>query len=207
MSIKSRNHTVGGGYTAIDDASNVITFPNVVSSNLYVDSDDRTEGNTTDSIYYNRSNLVDSQVSSIGLKFVDLQYYIPNSNENNRHYSFQLEGSPTIHPFILPAQNYDDAMVLLTAIKDAMVDKVGALVITITPIAGTIKFKFHSTTPFKFVQSTGISYGVNLHGLKYTDGFTNEQTVTPKLFYTGYIDMFITDIKNAQVLRHSYTFS
>ena len=88
MSIKSRNHTVGSGYKSIDSAQNVINFPNSLSSNLYIDSDDRAEGNISDSIYFNRSNLVDSQVSSIGLKFVDLQFYVPNSNINNNSIFF-----------------------------------------------------------------------------------------------------------------------
>ena len=207
-STKARNHTVGEQRN-LDSAENVINFPNTLSSDIYVDSDDKEHGSYVNAIYENANNLITAQVSRVGLKFVDMDFNIPNSNIRNNEYKFIVDGSATILNFTLPVKKYLTVTELLDEIKTEMETVAAAdlnpIVITFTEINNTSKYTMTSDVGFKFVSCSGIDYGTNLHGIKYTAGFITSIIIIPKLYYTRYIDILISELGDAKVMTHRFS--
>ena len=211
---KSRNYTTGE-QRQVDKAENVVVFPNVLTSNIYIDSDDKlTGGSYTDSFYVNKNNIVTSQVSRVGLKFVDMFYSIPNSNNRNNSYTVMVEGSAVEVNFSLPVKNYETATELfLTNDSTGLKFVMNAEILVQTTLAPNIDFveltagvwEMTSDIGFKFINSNGINFGNNLHGIGYTPGFTQSIKILPKLYYTRYIDILFTEIIDAKVLSHKFS--
>ena len=205
---KARNHTTGE-QRRVDEAINVINFPNVVTSDIYIDSDDRTDGSVAESFFTNKNNITTSQVSRIGLKFIDFFYSIPNSNSRNRDYKVMVVGSPVEVSFSLPIWNYDTATVLFSDLKAFMEAQILAqagiiFVLTYPQIYNSGAYDLTGSVDFKFLPSSGITFGNNLHGISYTQGFVSSIKVIPKLFYTRYIDIGITNLLDAKTLSHKF---
>ena len=212
---KARNYTTGE-QRQVDKAENVINFPNVLTSNIYIDSDDKLSGGSyIDSYYVNKNNIVTSQVSRVGLKFIDMFYKIPNSNNRNNRYTVMVVGSAVEVSFTLPVRNYETATDLfsndlITGFKRVMNDAIfddTAIVAGIDFIEenNTGVWKMTSDVGFKFLTCNGITFGNNLHGIGYTAGFTEEIRILPKLYYTRYIDILFTEIIDAKVLSHKFS--
>lgn len=209
-SIKSRNHTVGVGLKNLDESQNVTVFPNVLSSDIYIDSDDRIEGTVSDCIYENRNNIVDSQVTRLGLKFIDFYFKIPNSNGRNNAYKFMIVGSPVEITFELPIKNYLSSTDLFLDLKSIMELSALAqtgLVYTIDfpQVNNGVYYNVIPNIPTRFINSNGITFGNNLHGLYYTDGYFNTINIIPKLYYTRYVDVLFTEITDAKTLPHKFS--
>lgn len=187
-----------------DTADNVVIFPNTTSSDLYIDSSDRTLGGISKCQFENPNNLMPIQISRIGLKFYDFSFRLPNSHQNNNKYTYLLDGDLVEKTFTLPVKNYEDPLVLLSDIK-AGIESTSSAVITITSYTIYGGYNINSTIPIKFVNCTGISYGANLHGIPYTNGYFQDIIVVPRLFYTRYIDILITEIRDNSVLPHKFS--
>ena len=205
---KSRNHTTGE-QRRVDEAINVINFPNVVTSDIYIDSDDRTDGSVAESFFTNKNNITTSQVSRVGLKFIDFFYSIPNSNSRNRDYKVMVVGSPVEVSFQLPIWNYDTVDELFDALKLVMDFEINAQAgipfsLTYPQIYNSGAYDLTGSVDFKFLPSSGITFGNNLHGISYTQGFVSSIKVIPKLFYTRYIDIGITNLLDAKTLSHKF---
>jgi len=211
---KTRNYTTGE-QRQVDKAENVVVFPNVLTSNIYIDSNDKlTGGSYTDSFYVNKNNIVTSQVSRVGLKFIDIFYSIPNSNNRNNSYTVMVVGSPIEVNFSLPVKNYETvAELFLTNNSTGLKFAMNTAITTQTPIIPNINFveltagvwEMTSDIGFKFLNSNGINFGNNLHGIGYTPGFTQSIKILPKLYYTRYIDILFTEIIDAKVLSHKFS--
>ena len=207
-SVKSRNHTVGETRQT-DSAQNVVIFPNVLSSDVYIDSDDRISGNVSNGIYSNKNNLLTAQVSRVGLKFVDMHFNIPNNNDRNNTYIMEFVGGSGPIPKTLPTRNYETAnglyIDIVNMIVGASVDA-GLVGYTLTIIPDDDRlYQFTSSVGIKFLVCSGISFGTNLHGLSYTSGFVNEYKIIPNLFYTRYIDILVNEIIDAKVMSHKFS--
>ena len=205
---KSRNHTTGE-QRRVDEAINIINFPNVVTSDIYIDSDDRTDGSVAESFFTNKNNITTSQISRIGLKFIDFFYSIPNSNSRNRDYKVMVVGSPVEVSFQLPIWNYDTVDELFDALKLVMDFEINAQAgipfsLTYPQIYNSGAYELTGSVDFKFLPSSGITFGNNLHGISYTQGFVSSIKVIPKLFYTRYIDIGITSLLDAKTLSHKF---
>ncbi|UCH72243.1 MAG: hypothetical protein JSW62_01470 [Thermoplasmatales archaeon] len=206
---KPRNHTVGEQRN-IDLAENVVIFPNTLTSDIYIDSDDRIDGDLGSAIYENKNNIITAQVSRVGLKFADFSYNIPNSNTRNQQYKFEVIGGSGEIIFNLPIKDYLTAADLFADIKTQMeteaLSQAGVvIVVSFTEINNTGKYSMSSTVGFSWSICNGISYGGNLHGMHYTHGFITDIEIIPRLFYTRYIDILITEIRDAKIMTHKFT--
>ncbi|MCK5342224.1 MAG: hypothetical protein KAR20_02405, partial [Candidatus Heimdallarchaeota archaeon] len=59
----------------------VVTYPNVKHSSLYISSENKVDGTSSNALYQNDSKLVKQDISKIGLKSFHLDYCISNVNE------------------------------------------------------------------------------------------------------------------------------
>lgn len=208
QSTKPRNHTVGESRT-FDSAQNVIVFPNTLSSDIYIDSDDKTDGSITEAFYTNKNNMVPSQVSRIGLKFIDMFYTMPNSNERNNNYNVMIVGSPVVVNFTLPIENFKTAEELFLTLETAMEFEINfqtgiPIDINFLEFNNTNVWTMTGSVAFKFVSCNGITFGSNLHGIGYTAGFVSSIKIIPKLYYTRYIDIGVSDILDSKTLSHKF---
>ena len=206
-STKARNHTVGESRN-VDEAQNVVIFPNVLSSDLYIDSDDRISNNISTGIYNNKNNLLTAQVSRVGLKFVDMHFNIPNSNDRNNTYIVEFVGGTGAKTKTLPVKNYETADELYIDIVDMLVeaaDDDGLVAVISIDLNIDGIYVINSNIGFKFSVCSGISFGGNLHGLIYTAGFVKTYKIIPNLFYTRYIDILIDEIIDAKVMSHKFS--
>ena len=198
----------------------VVTYPNVKHSSLYISSENKVDGTSSNALYQNDSKLVKQDISKIGLKSFHLDYCISNVNEKNNTFRFLSypDGAPTptIYTRTIDPKNYTDDPLGPpgNAIQSLFTD-------IITSFNGsegdgqpnTFSFSisdcvvtFTSTGTFQFVDCPAINFGNSCHGLFYTNSpvtSSESMKVVPRLQYTSYID--VSEIGNARITNDTFT--
>jgi len=210
MSKKQLNHSTSFK-TSQEDFINVINYPSTRTSGLYIDSTDINFGGYEKSTYENTNNLIPLQISRLGLKYINMSYRIPNMNPLNNIFKFLIDGNPTEILFAFGTTDWLDPQTMFMAIKQEMqteaLSQVGVvLVVDFTRQNGTDVWSMTSSIPIQFQQSIGITYGGNLHGMKYTpDGYFSEMLIIPRMYYTSYIDILISEIRDNSIVPHKFS--
>ena len=187
-----------------DVASAVINYPNSRSSNLYISSDDKTDGSYANALYQNNSKLIKRQTSQIGLKRYNIFYCIPNINENNNSITVIIDGAPeTSHTTSILLKNYETIVELYDEITSQLSAISGE---TFNYLVEDCVVTLACSKPFRFGECSFINNGSSVHGLFYT-GSSNVDSMkaAPQLIYTRYIDVLITDIKDAEIGQSTFT--
>jgi len=193
-----------------EDAINVINYPSTRTSDLYVDSADSKYGGYAVSSYESSNNLIPLQISRLGLKYVNMSYRIPNMNQSNNLFKFQIDAVFPDITFSFEDQEFVNAEIMLDDIKNKMetetLAQVGiVIVITFTQINNTDVFEMTSSLPIRFITCNGISFGQNLHGIPYTDGYFTSIKILPRMYYTNYLDILITEVRDNSILQHKFS--
>ena len=206
--IKRTEHKMGLQNRDSEDlASPVINYPNSRSSNLYVSSDDKIDGTYSSALYQNNSKLLKRQTSQIGLKRFNIFYCIPNIHLGNNSIKITIEGGEvpdTEHTTTITPKNYDTIAELYAEII-AKLNLATGQTFSIDPIQDCV-VTLTCTKSFRFEQCPFIDRGTSVHGLFYTGtSFVENMKAVPQLLYTRYIDVLISDIKNAEIGQSTFT--
>lgn len=173
---------------------------NVFKSILYIDSDNRiTEDYSI--ARYQSSNILQSNVSKIGVKKVDIRYDIPNINSYNNILSFYSEVEAQTFTVILDIGHYNTAALMAHIVS---VLNASASSIVFTGAASGESYTITGTTAFRFVQCSHIEKAKPLTGLYITQSITSI-TVRPRGLYTEYIDFVISELKDGQIIGNLFT--
>lgn len=189
-----------------DMASSVINYPNSRSSNLYISSEDKTDGTYANALYQNNSKLIKRQTSQIGLKRYNIFYCIPNINLSNNSVTVVIDGGvgpDTTHTTSIVLKNYETIVELYDEIKGKLSTISGE---TFNYSVQDCVVTLTCSKSFRFADCPFINNGSSVHGLFYT-GSSNVDSLkaVPELIYTRYIDVLITDIKDAEIGQSTFT--
>jgi hypothetical protein len=205
---KRTDHNTGSQNRDNEDmASAVINYPNSRTSNLFISSGDKTDGTYSNSLFQNNSKLIKRSASQIGLKNYNIFYCIPNINLGNNTIKIVIDGAPGPDPeyvLTITPQNYNTIAELYAEITSKLTIATGET-FSIGPIDDCV-VTLSCTKSFRFEQCTFMDKGKSAHGLFYT-GFSlvPSMKAVPQLIYTSYIDVLISDIKDAEIGQSTFT--
>jgi hypothetical protein len=202
--VNRTEHLTGNQNSSKDEALQVVTYDNSRRGHLYIDSDDKQDGTYQNAIYGNRNKLINHNIHSIGTKELNILYKIPNINESNNKivYIFNT-GGLTVRTATLTIGNYTTIADLYTEIVIQMNLVNGAEGTFSTSTLTDTSITLLSTVDFKIISCTAVNNS-ECTGLFYT-GFTPSMVLIPTLQYTKYIDFIISELKQSQITRDTFT--
>ena len=187
-----------------DTVQPVLVYENSRHSTLLLNSDDKIDGTYADAIFQNNSRLIPGGITTIGLNRIIMDYRIPNINGRNSVLKFQIEGDITIYTSILATDNKNTVTEMYTSIVNRMNDLTPGIFSFTEATDGTVYLIATPGTKFKFLSCTFIDYGRYAHGLYYTTNFEQNIRTIARLQYTRYIDIGVSEIRNATINNNSF---
>lgn len=198
-----KNYAVGGiGRNQFDTVQPVMVYENSRHSTLLLNSDDKLDGTYADAVYQTDSRLVPGGVTSIGLSHSHFDYRIPNINKRNNILRYQLDGDIAIYVGVFTTDNRDTVTEMYTAIVNLMNGLTPGIFSFTENLDGSVTLI--GSTNFTFLNSTFIDYGRSSHGLYYVTGYVPQITTIARLQYTRYIDVVVSELRNAVINNNSF---
>jgi hypothetical protein len=205
MSHHRKQYAIGGvSANKSDTVAPVIVYENSRHSTLLLNSDDKIDGTYADAIYQNNSRMIPGGVTSLGLSSTHINYRIPNINSRNNILRYMIDGDIGIYVAVFATDNRDTTTELYTAIIARMNALTPGIFSFTENIDGTVSLIATPGTSFKFISSSFIDYGRSCHGLYYTTNFEPEIRTIARLQYTRYIDIGVSELRNAIINNNSF---